>query len=36
MHLLDGKKLLGRCDFDKIKLVLEEMRGMPVDITLER
>ena len=34
MHLLAGKKLLNRTDFSKLIHAMEEMKGMPVDITL--
>ena len=34
MHLLADKKLLVRTDFAKLISAMEEMKGMPVDITL--
>jgi L,D-transpeptidase ErfK/SrfK len=36
MHLLADMNILGRCDFNKIKRVLDEMLGIPIDVTLER
>jgi L,D-transpeptidase ErfK/SrfK len=34
MHLLADKKLLGRTDFSKLIRVMEETKGIPVDVTL--
>jgi L,D-transpeptidase ErfK/SrfK len=34
LHLLSDKKLLARTDFAKLLSALEEMKGMPVDVTL--
>ena len=34
MHLLAGRNLLGRTDFVKLQHAVEEMKGVPVDVTL--
>lgn len=36
MHLLAEKNLLGKTDFAKLIRAVEEMKGIPVDITLSR
>lgn len=36
MHLLAYKNLLARTDFNKLIRAMEEMKGVPVDITLSR